>query len=163
LENRPITVAGIDPGIKGAVAFLDHDDKPKLHRMPVLKVSASKQEIDMVGLAAILSSYQPSLVVLERVHALPKQGTVSMFRFGRTFGRIEGLCVIYKCLLVAPQEWKRVILNGTDRSKEAAVAFCSSRWPELSLTPAGCKTPHHGLAEALAMAEYGRRLLNGTR
>ena len=154
-------ICGIDPGVTGAVAFL-RDDTPTLYPMPVLKINATKREIDMPSLAALLSAHQPSFVVLERVHSMPAQGIASAFSFGRTVGRIEGICAAYSVELVTPQEWKRVILNGTDRSKEAAVAFCRRRWPDVSLTPNGCTKPHHGLAEALCICEFGRRL-NGAR
>jgi crossover junction endodeoxyribonuclease RuvC len=156
-----MSICGIDPGVGGAIAFLN-GDTPTVYLMPVLKVSASKREVDMPALAELLARYQPSLVVIERVHSMPRQGVSSSFAFGRTLGRIEGLTAAYKTILVDPQRWKRIVLTGTDRSKEAAIAFCRRRWPGVSLTPNGCTKPHHGLAEALCMSEFGRRL-NGAR
>jgi crossover junction endodeoxyribonuclease RuvC len=157
-----MVVCGIDPGLTGALAFLRDNDTITVYLMPVLRASATKREIDMTALTALLVEYKPSLVILERVHAMPKQGVASSFQFGRSLGRIEGLTAAYKTLLVTPQEWKRVVLKDTDKSKEAAVAFCRRRWPGVSLTPKGCTKPHHGLAEALCMCEFGRRL-NGAR
>jgi hypothetical protein len=154
-------ICGIDPGVTGGVAFLTHHDSPLLHLMPVLRVSSSKREIDMPVLADLLAANEPSLVVLERVHSLPKQGIASAFSFGRTVGRIEGLCAAYKTVLVSPQEWKRFVLKDTDKSKEAAIAFCRRRWPYLSLIPPGCTKPHHGIAESLCLAYYGVLSMSG--
>ena len=50
-------------------------------------------------------------------------------------------------------------LAGTRQDKAAAIAYCARRYPAASLlaTPRS-RTPHTGLADALCLAEWGRRI-----
>jgi hypothetical protein len=64
-------ISGIDPGLKGGVAFLA-PETGFLHvvNMPVITVtkSVTKNYVDPAGLADILFSMNPAHVYYERVH-----------------------------------------------------------------------------------------------
>jgi crossover junction endodeoxyribonuclease RuvC len=91
---------------------------------------------------------------------------VSVFRFGFGAGLWVGILGALGIPFerVPPQAWKKAVLAGTAKDKAAAIAYCSRRFPAASLlaTPRSTK-PHDGLADALCLAEYGRRLLVGAR
>jgi crossover junction endodeoxyribonuclease RuvC len=98
-------------------------------------------------------------VVMEKVGPMPKQGVTSMFTFGAGYGALQMAAVSNGCrlFLVTPQEWKKVILAGTDKSKDSSIRVCECLFPSVVLVPPGCRKPHDGMAEAILLAEYGRR------
>ena len=152
---------GIDCGLDGAVAILC-GDAVKVIRTPTIKVGKRRQ-CDVGSMVGILKRYTQAsgagapFAVLESVHSMPKQGVASSFSFGRGFGIWEGILVTlgipYE--LVSPQAWKKVMLRDTAKDKGAAKLVASRLWPAL-----GKLTDDE--AEALLLAEYGRRLRGGS-
>lgn len=144
---------GIDPGLHGGLAGVN-ESSVILEPMPV-----SGGEIDAHGVCVWLDGVHASLVCIEKVHAMPKQGVASTFKFGKGYGTILGVCAAMNiCVeLVTPQAWKAVVLAGTTKDKDAAIAWCNRAFPMTSLIPQGCRVPHDGLADALCIAEYARR------
>ena len=118
------------------------------------------KEIDGHEMANFLKTLTPSVVILEKVHAMPKQGVSSTFKFGMGFGLVIGVCealgIPYR--LVTPQAWKKVVLAGTAKDKDAAISFVRKAYPGVDLTPGRKRTPHDGMADAICLAEYGRQL-----
>lgn len=173
-------IVGIDPGIKGAIAWLTEDGQiDSLEDMPTLK-DGKKTLVDAVKLYNLLKFDVVSirLVVLEKVGARPGykskghrggdqdeggQGAVSGFSFGRTLGRTETPIAILGLPMEfpTPQRWKKVVLEGTEKDKQAAIAYVQRRWPDAELTPPRCRVPRDGRADAILLAEFGRRLLGG--
>ena len=158
---------GIDPGLSGYIAILDNDGKLlKSEPIPLIKGSG-KSTIDLYSLIGFLSKYRKAkLAVLEKVHAFPGQGVTSMFRFGYAFGAIETAIVAagIPYILVTPQAWKKVMLAGENKDdKSSSVRVVNRMWPDVDLkrTPR-CKTPDHNFAEAILLAEYGRKWDKGS-
>jgi crossover junction endodeoxyribonuclease RuvC len=156
-------IVGIDPGVDGAIAWMtDGGDIEDVRNMPTTK-DGKKRIIDCPHLCEVLKLTRPDIVVLESVNCRPGQGVSSVFSFGRSLGRIEG--VIHTLGLPiefpTPQRWKKVVLEGTDKSKEAAIAYVQRRWPDAQLIPDGCRVPHDGRADSILLAEFGRRLMGG--
>ena len=147
-------IVGIDPGQKGGIAII-HELGIEAHPMPM-----AGKEIDGRAIGAMLSSFREALVIVEKVHAMPKQGVSSTFKFGSNYGRIlgviEALNMSYE--LVTPQAWKKAVLSGTDKGKTAAVEFVHRRYPAIDLMPGRMRTHHDGMADAVCIAEYGRTL-----
>ena len=155
-----VSFIGIDPGKKGGIAIIDEGF------VNAVPMPLAGKDIDARRLASLLSTMpidRPA-VVIEKVHSMPKQGVASTFTFGTGFGILIGICAAlgYPMALVTPQTWKAEILKGTKRDKNAAIAFARMTFPMVDLIPAGCRTISDGLADALCLAEYGRRRL-GTR
>jgi len=148
-----MTIIGIDPGLSGGIASIS-DDACSAVVMP-----KAGDEIDARAMAEILLGLMPTVVVAEKVGAMPGQGLSSTFKFGKGYGTIIGVCAAYKIRLelVTPQKWKGVVLAGTARDKQAAIDYCARAFPSISLIPPRCRTPHDGMADALCLAEYGRR------
>lgn len=157
IEASKMSVIGIDPGQSGGVACLDSDLAEGIP-MPL-----AGKEVDGRELAAWIFLRKPTLVVIEKVGAMPGQGVVSMFQFGRNFGAIigvvEALGLPYR--FVTPQAWKREVLSGTSRDKTAAIEHVHRTYPSVDLCPGRKRSPHDGIADAVCLAEWGRRAGHG--
>lgn len=153
-------VLGIDPGLKGGLVFMNENGIISSHKMPVVK-DGGKSCIDCEELAFLIDSkmvrsdYQ-SRIVIEKVHAMPKQGVTSVFTFGEGFGVLKGMAAAFDIplLLVRPQEWQKAILGGIDKSlgKARSTVYCKQLYPDLKDLH-----KHDGLADAACIAEWGMR------
>ena len=166
----PVTgpfVLGIDPGLDGGIAALGLDGQTlAVGPMPVKAMTKSKREVDTALLFGLLCDLglRIELAVVERVGPMPGQGVTSCFNFGMGYGKILGLLESKRIAfqLVTPQAWKKTILAGTDRSKAAAIAYCQRRFPHVDLRATDrSRTPSDGIADALCLAEFARRLAVG--
>jgi crossover junction endodeoxyribonuclease RuvC len=145
---------GIDPGKNGGIALLsnvsDFIDTFVYSEDAILEVL--KQA----------SKYVDKICYLEQVHAMPKQGVTSTFNFGMNFGFIQGVLKAYGIPyeLVTPQKWKKEFSCTSD--KNTSIEVCKRLFPTVNLKATDrCKKDHDGMAEALLIAEYGRRHYNG--
>ena len=145
---------GIDPGQKGAIAIINNG-VVSLYVMPVVD-----KEIDVARIVAILNSFDgDKIVAIEKVHSMPKNGCKSSFTFGKGFGKILGMLetMMIPHVLVTPQKWKKVVLEGLNwkKRKEASIEYCKARYPHTSLLATKCsRKDHDGLADALCIAKY---------
>lgn len=110
VRRLKMIVVGIDPGKKGAIAKIYmKNDKPKEY-----EIYWWKDEADLVFKIKEVVP-ESDLVGLERVHAMPKQGVVSMFSFGEQFGLIKGalyaLDIPFE--LIEPKRWQKFFLKDT--------------------------------------------------
>lgn len=157
---------GIDPGLSGALAWLDHDGNVlAIEDMPTHELKRGgkiKRDIDRHRLAALLdlsSPHRPGHVFIEQVGAMPGQGVTSMFAFGKTYGIVLG-AVAAKGLPsseVTPAVWKKRLglATGKDAARKRASELlpgAAHRWPLVK---------HDGRAEAALIALYGARSLAG--
>ncbi|MDF3917497.1 hypothetical protein P3W43_01365 [Salinicola salarius] len=149
-------IIGIDPGQKGGIAIMTEDRNACGYVMPL-----AGKEIDGHELANYLRGLPDVLVIIEKVHSMPKQGVASTFKFGMGFGIVIGVCealgLPYR--LVTPQAWKKAVLSGTAKDKSAAINFVRRAYPGLDLSPGRLRAPHDGIADAVCLAEYGRQLM----
>lgn len=153
-ERMPLVA--IDPGLHGGVALLRGDGSILARPMPL-----AGRELDLVELARIIQDCGPQWLIVEKVGSRPGQGVASTFKFGMGYGALLGLGagLGVPVELVTPQRWKGVVLHGSAKDKDAAIAYCRRAFPSVSLVPPGCRKPHDGLADALCLLEYGRRVL----
>ena len=82
--------------------------------------------------------------------------------FGMNFGFIQGVLKAYSIPyeLVTPQKWKKEFSCTSD--KNTSIEVCKRLFPNVNLKATDrCKKDHDGIAEALLIAEYGRRHYNG--
>jgi len=89
---------------------------------------------------------------IESVHAMPKQGVSSTFKFGQHYGSLlMGLaCLEIPYERVAPGVWQRAMGCLTGGEKNISKAKAQQLFPALKIT--------HAIADALLIAEYGRRM-----
>lgn len=149
-------IAAIDPGQKGGIAYIAPTGKAEGRPMPL-----AGKEIDGHELASQLRELAPSLVIIEKVHSMPKQGVASTFKFGMGYGLVIGICdaLSLPYRLVTPQTWKKAVLSGTAKDKDAAINFVRRAYPGVDLAPGRLRVPHDGIADAVCLAEYGRQLM----
>lgn len=151
-------IIGIDPGKSGAICAIRGKEILLLEKCPTLK-NGTKQDYDVQEMCKIMSKLQvmSPIAYVERVHAMPKQGVCSMFDFGMGYGIWLGLLHAMKIpfVTVPPQSWKKVLLEGTDKSKTAAIQRVQRYFPNVDLKPGKKRVEDHNLAEALLIAMYG--------
>ena len=148
---------GIDPGLGGAIAMLDHAGMlMALSDMPVLTLSTRrgmKHEYDVPGLVALLAPYRGTQthVIIEEAQAMPGQGTRSMFTIGLGMGVWLGMLAALPLphTRVRPATWKRAL--GLGKDKEHARLRAMQLFPKADLR----RKRDHGRAEALLLTWYG--------
>ena len=147
---------GIDPGLTGAVAFLRNGEYVALFDIPTtLKGSGSvKQEVEPGGLKRMflerLEGREDVAIALERVSAMPGQGSSSVFSFGDTYGCCRSVASLtgYPLHLVTPATWKKHFGLGRDKEESRALATRLFPGAELHLKK------HADRSEALLMARW---------
>lgn len=121
-------ILGIDPGASGALAWFDVLAGDLLiEDMPTVQVKRGnklKNELQPNMLSNLLLREWATVVVLEKVGAMPGQGVSSMFQFGRSVGMIEGAVASRELRLdyVTPQVWQKAlgVRDGKDGSRARA-------------------------------------------
>lgn len=151
---------GVDPGVNGAVAVY-HQDSSKLEvfKIPTVCVKGSRNQkhIDLSGLRSLLLPYcdgKHSIAFVEDVHAMPKQGVVSMFRFGEAKGILVGMLfgLGFAVEPVTSQSWKRHF--GFNKDKNDVLIRARMNFPDLNISDTN-------EADALYILRYGMwRTLN---
>lgn len=145
---------GIDPGKSGCLCVLTNStptffDWPKDGDIRTY-FGEIATHIDGAGI---------ELAILEKVHAMPKQGVTSMFNFGENLGMWKAFLVIMEIphLIVPPQQWMKGLVTKTDgpNTKSAVKNVASRMFPKAELhgPKGGYKD---GRGDALLMAHYAR-------
>ncbi len=141
---------GVDVGKKGGFSLIDSesqtaevnlwDDTEFVRRMQELK-----------------SSGKPCVVCVEKVGAMPGNGSVSMFKFGSAAGFIQGVLTALEIpfQLVPPKTWKKDF--SLDNDKQKSIETAQRLFPGVNLIPKGCRKPSDGEAESLLLATYASR------
>lgn len=141
-------ILAIDPGTSGAYALY----WPDFGVISADDVPVVDKNIDAASLAAAFANANPTVAIIERVSAMPKQGVSSTFRFGVAYGLIQGIVGAQQIPVhfVTPQKWKKHFLLSADKEK--------SRTKALQLWPARAelfkRKKDHGRAEAALLAQY---------
>jgi crossover junction endodeoxyribonuclease RuvC len=149
-------VAGIDPGLSGAVAIIGRDGFRQVTDLPVFVVKTGKQTrrvLDLATLRQFLAMVEIDHVMVEQVAARPGQGVTSMFTFGFATGSIIGLLaglgLPYSQVL--PRQWQRHA--GCGPSPDAARKRAGELYP--AAAPFLGLKKHGGRADAILIARYG--------
>jgi hypothetical protein len=150
---------GIDPGLTGAVAFLDRG-ACVIEDLPTMQLPGNglvKRKIDGRALAALLRKHCPIGetvgIFVEQVRAMGGQNNAVQTQGSlmRTLGCIEGVLEVLRMppAMVESQAWKRFYGLGAD--KAACLQVARTLYPGAPLKLA----KHHNRAEALLIAHYG--------
>lgn len=142
----PVSI-GIDPGASGGIAVIDGGS-----------AVAYKMPNTVSGLCDLLESLPRGLIIVESVAARPGQGVASMFKFGRSFGQIEGVLMALRLPhdFVSPQVWCKAF--GLRRKRDESASAWKNRHKDVArrLYPDAKIT--HWSADAILIAEYNRRV-----
>ena len=135
---------GIDPGLSGGVAFIPDSGTPWAHKMP-------ETDRDLVDLLRDSINMFEARAFIELVHSSPQMGVKSAFTFGEGYGRLQmaltALGVPYE--RVRPQVWQKAMGCLTKGDKNVSKRKAQELFPAIKVT--------HAIADALLIAEYGRR------
>lgn len=152
------TYIGIDPGLKGGIGIIGVETL--VFPMPITKdgrISAT----ELRDILLYSEKVNDKFVVIEKVHAMHRQGVNSMFTFGKGYGAIIAVVEMlgYPYRLVMPQIWQCGLCSGTGGNPKQRAAIAAQRlFPNVNFkATARCKALHDGMIDALLMAEYGRR------
>lgn len=150
LEPKQKLFIGIDPGKSGGIAALLPDGQVYL----TAKLSETEKDI-----AEVLKSLDASFThwpsaLLEKVHAMPKQGVSSSFTFGKGYGFLRGLLTALEIPFddVTPQAWQKAMSCMTGGNKNVSKQRAQQLFPKVKVC--------HAIADSLLIAEYLRRKEN---
>lgn len=145
---------GIDPGMTGALAYVGDGDLKVVDDMPVVDGL-----VNATLLAGLVQDRMrmPSFIkeaVLEQVHAMPRQGVSSTFKFGRGYGVIEGVLGTLRIPVryVTPAKWTGDLRVGADKELHRRRAI--ETWP--GSADLFKRKKDDGRADAALIAEWGR-------
>jgi crossover junction endodeoxyribonuclease RuvC len=157
-------VAGIDPGVSGAVAWLSAGHLIEVLDLPMaeLKVGKTMRKRLIPSVLAEMLSIEgrlPDHVYLEEVATRPGEGAVGAFSFGRAFGQIEGVLAALDIpySLVRPNAWKKKLRLPADKG--------STRTRACQLWPGAAErfklVKNDGRADACMIGLYGGMIGSG--
>lgn len=145
-------ILAIDPGVNGAAAHL-YSGGAQVFDLPT--AGTGKHRVFMPAIFADqIREIAPTFAVIERVHAMPRQGVSSSFRFGQAFGAIEGVIGALGISLnyVTPATWKRGL--GLSADKDEARLRAIQLYPAAAAALSRKKDIDR--AEALLIATWAR-------
>ncbi len=122
--------------------------------MPVVaKLTGKGRTINAAEVFRIIQENLPDIAYVEKVHAMPKQGSSSTFEFGYGVGVLHGVLASLKIpmKLVTPQAWKKH--SGLIRKeKDAARSLAITQHPEAA-SQLNLKK-HGGRADSICIGDY---------
>lgn len=145
-------ICSVDPGAKGAIAWLSDVGKLlDVHDMPALEVRGKLRV--SAQLLRPLFSPKAKVVFIEEVHAVYGSGAANSFVFGQAAGLVEGVCagLGLPIIFVKPPEWKKALKLSPDKglSRQMAIRL----WPDMADRFSLSK--HSDRAEAALVGYYG--------
>lgn len=148
-------IMGLDPGISGGISVIEtkQNKLPKILyslKMPVVSMYG-KKIVDTKKVYESLISYKIDISIIEKVHAMPRQGVTSSFQFGRSFGAIETLAYLLSKRVdyVAPAVWKKHL--GVGASKKDSLDLARLKFGNNDIWN---KKTNDGIAEASLLVLY---------
>ena len=161
-------IIGIDPGMSGAIALLWGGCPPITRDMQPSadgkRTVVHPEIIEAIRQRVVHVSDTTTHVFIEDINATPKFGSQTSFKMGRALGALEtwasmipGASIEY----VKPMKWKKAFglvlakkLNANE-AKRVSLECARRLFPQVDLH----RVADHNKAEALLIAEYGRRII----
>lgn len=157
---------GIDPGKDGGLACLCPGGSVlAVERMP----PTERDLVDMLESWYFMTEDEAACcltVYVEDVHSMPKQGVASSFKFGFGCGVIRGVLAALgaRYEMVSPMRWQKplgCLVKGRKATDDQTSKKNVNKAVAQRLFPQVPKITH-ATADALMIAEYGRRKELGT-
>jgi len=148
---------GIDPGVTGAIAFINPEGFSWVEDTPVEKATSGHNYLG-ASMAALIKSVERNGIVhacIEDIVTLPGQNPAHVAKRGRGLGIWEGILLAegIPYTIVRPHIWKKEMGLSSDKSSSRALA--QQLHPDLAACFARVKDD--GRAEAALIADYGMR------
>ena len=153
-------IIGIDPGISGAICFMEKGRIIDVIDMPSMadgkknkKQVNGSQIFNEISRYTKYKSIEDIKVIIEHVSAMPGQGVTSMFNFGQSFGILKGVCSAMNLSMhfVRPVKWKKHF-NLINSSKDASRTKAIEIFPYFSVNLSKKKDANK--ADAILIASY---------
>lgn len=159
---------GIDPGANGGIAIIESING-EIVGVELFKFPKKDEELaDLLAKAIPVVDYA---CWLEHVHAMPNQGVVSTFTFGKNFGVVCGILIANNVnfSFVRPQYWQKILAidprrKGVSRGSDGFLRIdneTKSEWKDRLKKTAKRMYPELRItlntADALLIAEACRR------
>ena len=150
-----VLTVGIDPGLTGAFAVLGAGgalvtvaDLPIMRDRKLGWIDAEAFSSTLFGIA----NGERMQVTVERVHAMPRNGSQAAFSQGCTLGSVLAALQLVRARieLVQPAAWKKAL--GLSSDKSASLDKARLLYPLASLD----RKKDHNRAEALLIAHYAQ-------
>lgn len=146
-------ILGIDPGEKGGFAFKDTSNS----EMTVFEFSKMTHK-EIADTLKFYACFDDVYCIIEKVHAAPGQGVVSMFTFGKNYGFWLGVLTAAGIPFeeVTPQTWqagmgiRHARHTAYTERKRALKQKAEQLFPQLKVTLAN--------ADALLICEFASRI-----
>lgn len=166
-------IIGIDVGREGAISLLSLEDNKYILFEPL---PYNDKELDLFGLKTLLMNFKKAAesadgqiikAFLEKAQPMPKQAVSGAFRYARGAGIIEASLFYLEIPYtdIRPHVWTKELhqgISGNLDSKAKSKIICQRLFPTLDLRKTDrCRNAHEGFIDAILIAEYGRRKLNG--
>jgi hypothetical protein len=155
----------IDPGIRGAIARLDHNGGAEVRDMPIRSKQGNtkiRNEIDPKALQALLRELVPAdergLVVMEALNTFAGGSVQTMGSLEATKAVITTVCELtgFDVAFVSPKTWQG--FYGIKRTPSEDTKTQSLRIARQLFGQHLCPlAKHDGRADALLIARYGQR------
>jgi Holliday junction resolvasome RuvABC endonuclease subunit len=144
---------GVDPGLSGGIARLVVRDgivRPEVYPMP----ETERELWELMHQMNLGFPLGTVFALVERVHAMPRNGSIGNFKLGQSYGSLR-LVMVACCIPfeeVTPAKWQKAMGCLTGGDKNISKARAQQLFPEVKLT--------HRTADALLIAEHCRRTRN---
>lgn len=160
---------GIDPGLDGALAAVNTAGATGywVNDTPTLTIASKTGNKRDYAVAYMVEYLETALgpdkdnpgkkihAFIENVHSSPQMGVRSAWTMGYGSGVWIGMLAAMHIPFtpVTPQRWKKLMLDGMGHEKDASIARAQQLFPKADIR----LKKHDGRAEALLIAEYGRK------
>ena len=142
---------GVDPGRSGAICSVEENGRPRV----IARANCSY--VDMWNKLWKATFGYSCTACIEFVSSMPGQGVSSTFKFGESFGVLQGLMTAARIPyeLVRPAVWCKD--RGLKKIKDEKNSAWKNRHKVLAQELFPSESITHATADAFLMAEYCRR------
>ena len=149
------TVIGIDPGVHGGIVLLNGEDGEVISILPIPKTEDELKE-HLHSIKVLQDIFGPGPAYIEKVGYMRGDGGKGAFTFGKIYGELRmGVKMLgIEVRDVYPAVWQSHLscLSGGDKNVTKRKA--QELFPQV-------RKITHAVADALLIAEYGRRMEEG--
>ena len=153
---------GIDPGSKGYACFY-YPATDSYEHVPLSDTDHLRTELEAAKVVGNV------MALVENVHALPKQGLSSTFKFGFNVGLSVGMLIALGIpySMVIPSKWQKEMWEPGDRftvggkvlTKDTSFRAARRLHPGMNFRRTDkCKTFDDNMVDATLICDYARRM-----
>lgn len=150
---RKTRIMGVDVGFGGAYALLEN-------LYPVEFGMFSKLGNDLYLEEFIDLAKTADIIAIEKAHAMPNQGVVSMFNYGSSFGQIIGVAKALQIpfVFIHPTTWKKALSSEHKGDKNISIEIVTRLYPNLFRDKKlKVLKKYHNICDAILIARHAAK------